>query len=359
MKKICILSSVNIKHMTLISIYTDKLISKGIPFDIIYMDKYGEEEKIEAQNIYRFVNIINSQDNKFKKILQYYKFVHFAKPILEKNKYDFVIVWNEITAMLFFNFLSKNWANKYCLNYRDYLYQDIPIISKINERVIKNAAFATISSDGYKKFLPNHEYIHVHSFNKGLLSGLEPRTNFQSKKDKLRITFIGNVRFIENNKRLLNIFKNDARFELHFYGTNAEVLKEYCKESGINNGKFYPAFPVNDTINFIKNTDIVNNLYGNNNTSLDYALSIKLYYGIYYRTPILVNANTYMAKKILEYNIGYVVDEINENLPDKIYQWYKSLDFDVFDNSCQQFISDISKNNQEFDKKIEEYLYEN
>ena len=54
MKKICILSAVNIKHMSLISIYTKYFKENGMDYDVIYMDKYNEEENIDAKNIYRF-----------------------------------------------------------------------------------------------------------------------------------------------------------------------------------------------------------------------------------------------------------------------------------------------------------------
>lgn len=42
--KVCILSAVNIKHMSLITLYTEVLKQQGIEYDIIYMDKYGEDE---------------------------------------------------------------------------------------------------------------------------------------------------------------------------------------------------------------------------------------------------------------------------------------------------------------------------
>ncbi|MEH7883034.1 capsular biosynthesis protein, partial [Bacillus sp. JJ1609] len=70
MKKICILSAVNIRHMSLISLYTEKLKRDGIEFDIIYMDKYLEEEEFPAKNKYVFHNKINQSDNKIKKVLK-------------------------------------------------------------------------------------------------------------------------------------------------------------------------------------------------------------------------------------------------------------------------------------------------
>ena len=70
--------------MTLISLYTEYLREKNIPFDIIYMDTYGEEEDFPAEHKYVFVNKVNHQLPKPIKALQYFKFRGFAKKILEK-----------------------------------------------------------------------------------------------------------------------------------------------------------------------------------------------------------------------------------------------------------------------------------
>lgn len=55
MKKVAILSAVNIKHMSLISLYTDILKNHEVQVDIIYMDKYGEDEVFDCDNKYRYV----------------------------------------------------------------------------------------------------------------------------------------------------------------------------------------------------------------------------------------------------------------------------------------------------------------
>ena len=44
MARIAILSAVNIKHMSLISLYTEILKKNGVKYDIIYMDKYNEDD---------------------------------------------------------------------------------------------------------------------------------------------------------------------------------------------------------------------------------------------------------------------------------------------------------------------------
>lgn len=355
MKKICILSAVNIKHMSMISLYTQKLKRDGIDFDIIYMDKYGEEEAFSAKRKYVFKNLINHDDSKIKKAVQYFKFRKFAIPILEKNKYDFIIVWNDIAIFMFADYLSRKWKNKYCLNVRDYNGEDNPIVYMLFKRVIYNSAFTTISSEVFKEFLPPFDYLHVHSLNSEVLSELEPRTSFQSSGEPIRISFIGNIRFFEMNKKLLDIFKNDARFKLQFFGTNANILESYATENNINNVAFHDAFQISKTAEFIKDTDLVNNLYGSGSLALDYAVSIKLYYGIYNRTPILVTEDTYMAEIIERYKIGCVVKVIDNDLPEKLFSWYKETEFSVFNANCEKLLKTIHESNKKFESLYADY----
>ena len=358
MKKICILSAVNIKHMSLISLYTEKLIKDNIYFDIIYMDKYGEEEAFCSQNKYVFKNIIDKKLHPIVKVIKYFKFKKFAINVLEKNKYDFIIVWNDLAIFIFARYLSKKWKNKYCLNIRDYCAQDKWPFKNRYKRVIKSSAFATISSDGYNKFLPSYPYIHVHSLNTQILKEEFKRKDINITTP-IKITFVGNIRFYDINKKIINLFGNDNRFELHYYGTNAKLLYEYAEQNGINNLIFKDSFPIEDTNKYIKNSDIINNIYGSNKKSLDYALSIKLYHGVYNYIPLLVNEGTYMAEIIKKYNIGFIVKELNETTKEDIYNWYTNIKFEDFKINADRFMEKIIKDNTEFEKKYLTHIGKN
>ncbi|MEH7886346.1 capsular biosynthesis protein, partial [Bacillus sp. JJ1609] len=289
-------------------------------------------------------------------VLKYYKFKKFAIEILEKKDYDFIIVWNDIAIFMFADYLAKKWKGKYCLNIRDYSGQNNRLVYLIFKHVIKNSAFTTISSDGYKKFLPKFNYIHVHSLNMEVLSNIESRSSLQSIDKPIRISFIGNIRFFDMNKKLLDIFKNDKRFVIQFFGTNANVLLQHAELNGIFNVKFHDTFQVSKTSKFIKETDLVNNLYGNGSMALDYALSIKLYHGVYNRTPILVLPNTHMARVIEKYQIGHVVESIDNSLPDKIFNWYRSIDFKIFNRGCMKLLEEINESNDNFEQVYQQYI---
>lgn len=355
MKKICILSAVNIRHMTLISLYTDFLTKNNIEFDIIYMDKYGEKEEFPAKNIFAYKNVIKRNLPKIIKIIKYFKFKNYAISKLKENKYDFIIVWNDIAIFIFADYLTKHWKGKYCLNIRDYLYQKkIKWIYNRFRKTIKNSAFTTISSTGFKFFLPEHDYIQIHSLNMSVLKDLQPRTSFREKNKPIRIGFIGYVRFFETNKKLLDIFKNDNRFELHYYGTNANILKKYAEENNIYNTAFHDTFPTSETSKYLEKIDIINNLYGNGNIALDYALSIKLYHAIFTRIPILVCPNTFMEEIANEYQIGFTFHRYDDSIKEELYKWYSCLNYETFKLNCNKFLCKVFEDNEQFAKRIHE-----
>lgn len=351
MKKICILSAVNIRHMSLVSLYTDLLRQNNMDFDLVYMDKYGEEEEFTCSKIYRYINITRKYQPKLFSIRilnihKYLSFIPFAKKVIVENNYDFIIVWGEIAALLFADFLSSKYKGKYCLNIRDYCFNKIRYVNNRLVQAIDSAVFTTISSDGFRKFLPKRDYLMVHSLNTTVLKSCNPRN--QLATDPISIGFVGYVRFFEVNRKILDIFKNDDRFKICFYGSMANVLKEYALKNNIRNVDFVDSFPVRKTAEYLSKIDLMNNLYGHGVISLDTALSIKLYHSVYNRIPVLVCPGTYGEEIVNQYHIGYVIKEYSENLKEKLYQWYKNLDFDYFDTGCKKFLDKINSDNQRF-----------
>lgn len=202
----------------------------------------------------------------------------------------------------------------------------------------------------------NVEYIPIHSLNLSVLEGMKRHTSMRQEGEPVRIGFIGNVRFFDRNKKLLDVFANDVRFELHYYGTNAEVLEKYAEENGIQNTVFHGSFPVDDTKKFLENIDIMNNLYGNETINLQKAISIKFFHALYARIPVLVDENTYVGELAQEMGIGFEVHTIDENMKESLYKWYSCLDFDTIDSSCKSFLEKTSEENRIFEEISEKYL---
>lgn len=158
------------------------------------------------------------------------------------------------------------------------------------------------------------------------------------------------------DKKLLRLFANDMRFKLNYFGAGSEVLSDFCAKEGINNTEFYGSFTPEMTAYFYQNTDLINNLYGNHNPFLDYALSNKLYHSGQLYIPILVCPDTYMERIAIHYNMGFVFDVDKPDMKEMLYEWYHSFDRENFVKGCDEFIASVKKENVGFDKTIERFL---
>lgn len=353
-KKIAILSCVNIKHMSLISLYTEELKRLGASYDIIYMDKYDEDEPFDCEHKYRYVNCVNQKWPRLVKKIMYMRFVPYAKRILKRNKYDFVIVWNDVAIFSFANFLSRRFKGRYCLNVRDNMYYDKPQYARMYERCFTRSAFNTISSKGFLDFLPRKaSYVPIHSFNTAALLGMKQHERMRNPDEPIRIGFIGYVRFYETNKRMLSVFANDPRYELHYYGKNSNILKEYAEENKIENAVFHDSFPVSDTAKYLQNLDVINNLYGNGTLNIRKAISIKFYHALYSKIPILVNTDTYIGDLAVSLGFGYYVTEVDAAFKDDFYNWYHSLDFSALSAMCEEQLAIATSDNDKLRKLID------
>lgn len=353
--KVAIISIVNIKHMTLISLFTDILEKKGIKYDLIYIDKYHINEKNNADNTFKYEIDISKSDSKIKKIVKYFGFRGFVKKVIKNQNYDLVIIWKSETGYLLFNFLKRYFKYKYIYNIRDYAGENNPIIKIIQRKLVRNSRMTTISSKRFLNFLPKGEYKFVNSINPKFMASLEVKNSIK-KNGPINICFIGYVRFLDNDKKLLMALKNDKRFVVQYFGAGAALLEKFSYNNNISNVSFIDSFDSTETVNLLQGADIINNLYGNHNTALDTAVSIKYYYSLLLKIPIMVWENTYMEE--ITQNIGnsFVFNGDYENLGDRLYSWYEKIDWNLFNNKLNQAVLTINHENIEFKKSINEIL---
>ncbi|RLQ86715.1 capsular biosynthesis protein [Planomicrobium sp. Y74] len=357
--KLGIVSTVNQKHMTLISHYTEILDFHNIEYDLIYFDRYDEEEKYtNAEKQYKYNVKINKNWSFPRKVIEYFKGRSFFIKNIKSNNYDYLIIWNTFTGIMLLDFLILSYKKKYFLNIRDYSFEKNYILFNLTKILIKGSKFTTISSEGFKSFLPPFNYLMLHSFNNKILT---KKVNSFTKKDSelpLRITFIGNVRFYNQNKRILLKLKNDQRFIMQYFGTNSEILKEFTEKNNIKNVEFLDSFDPFETESLLLKTDILNNFYGNKDIALDTAISIRLYYSAFMKIPILTSPETYMSEMVTLANLGFDIDINSSNLGDLIFENYHTLDVNKFSNGANTFMKKVTSDNFLFKKKLTEIIME-
>lgn len=356
--RVCILSVVSQRHMVMSSMYTNYFLKKGIEFDLIYLDKYQEKEESVAKNTYRYE--VENRSNLFGKIINYYSFKNFAKRKIKQNKYDYIIVWNEVTSVLFGFFLSKSFSNKYVLNIRDLFNEkdkikNAKVLNFLLFRTIANAKLTTVPTVKFLDYLPKEKnYAIVHSINKQIMPS---HKNTEDNGKPLNILYIGNIIYEKQIQKFIEIFKNDKRYVMSFVGVGSHMAEEYANKVGCNNIRIVGRFKSEDTLKYLNTADIIFNLYGNDFINERTALSNKLYYAVCLNVPILVNEKTYMEDISKECGIGYVINlSGSKSQKDELFKWYKELNHVDVHIKCNDFINKALESHDELEKRLDTIL---
>jgi hypothetical protein len=352
-KKICFISLGNLYLCPYISKYISLI---NCDYDVIYWDRHEIDEGIGAKQIFPFRYKMSEGTGTLNKASGYLKFRKYAIEILKKNNYDRIILLQTNVAILLQTILKKRYKHKYIIDVRDYTMEKNLIYYFLLKSLINSCAYTIISSRGYKKFLPKFNYIIVHNDSKIDDITIKKFENRIRTKDRIVISYIGLIRFHEQNKKIILKLKNDNRFLLRFIGTDAFTLKGFCENNQVNNVELIDRFPPEKTLDYYYETDIIYNLYGNKKPNLDYALSNKLYYAAKLKMPILVSPNTYM-EKISKYNgFGFVFDINDPNACDNLFDYYQAINWHKFSKNCDEFIMNVDRENFEFNCIVRKFV---
>jgi len=303
-----------------------------------------------------------SRTNKVQKFIGYIKFKNFTEKILRKNDYEKVILLSGNVAVLLSEVLGRKYIKKYLIDIRDYFKENNKRYFKAEEKVIDNCALAVISSEGYKAFLPKHDYILAHNAPDIDVATREKiRVSIRYRRanrgnSPIVLSFIGGVRFLEQDKRILKYFGNDKRFQIRYIGIGANNLSQYVERQEFSNVYLHDKFPPEKTLDYFSSTDAIINLYGSGTPLLDHALSNKLYYAALLTVPILVCPETFMSKISKEYNFGFDIDLNDPVIKDEFYLWYNNVDESKLVNGCDEFILKYNKEEEIFNNSISQWL---
>lgn len=343
--------------MSMAMIYTDYFKKHGISCDMIFVDKYNEYTENVPENYIPLHTKSRQEYSTLKKVAIFWGLRKTVRRILREKQYDLVVVWNEVTAFLFGNLLIKEgYGGRYIINIRDYQHLDAPVVKGRLKKAIDKSRFTTVSSSEYIKYLPEHDYLFIHSLNRAVVGKLE-------RKDKktggpIVIMYIGQIGWLENTFSFVDALADDPDFILRFVGVGAEKVAEYAKEKGYKNVQTHGKFKPDETADFLAEADIIYNLYGYGNKHLDDALSIKLYYAIYLGIPILAYDDTFTNKVAKECGIAYTVHG-TENMKSELKElagWYRDLDIAKAREKCDSFIrSQIEKSHADFERSLDEF----
>lgn len=294
-----------------------------ISFDLIFWNREGLKEQTSGNCIsWDVPDVSNNKDPK--KFFKFLGFSHFVEKQIRQHSYSRLVFLGTHGCAVSFcsNYLAKYYKSKMWIDIRDDEYEWFPPFYWGECKSIAASYATTISSYKYTTFLPKHDYLMMHNIDPNWEAYIKEYHKVPS--DVIRISFIGNVRYFEQNVAIIKILGNDQRFRLQYFGSGSEKIQAYCEEHGITNTEFHGRFPQEDTLSFYCKTDIINNAYGNDTLNLQTALSNKLYYGLMFHLPILVSEKTFMEEITKKYGFGYAFTETQE-FANGLYTWYQQM----------------------------------
>lgn len=341
--KILIMGFGKIKFMPYMNFYLDNINKEKHDVHILYWNRDLQEEETSHLNnvtLHEFRCYQEDDVSKLSKISSFLKYRKFALSLLKKEKFDYLFVLHSLTGVVIYDYLKKNFKNKFVFDYRDSTYEALPPFKKAVAGLVKNSTVTFVSSDAFRKFLPEEEKEKIFTSHNILADSLNHRDDkelFGTKSDKIRVAFWGFIRHEEINLQLIKQFGADSRFELHYYGREqqiAENLKAYVKENNITNVFFHGEYKPEDRYEFIKNTDLIHNIYYDSNTLL--AMGNKYYDGIIFRIPQLCTKGSFMGELCEKNSIGFQCDAYSEDFTQKVYEYYKNINMLTFKENCNK-----------------------
>lgn len=349
MKALLILSD-NVFLTPYLSFYINLLNRNNVQYCVLYWDKSGTE----LINDSRYIRFNYNKKGKLYRAYGYLKFRNKILSVIDNESFSLIIPMHGQVFALIVDKLVNNFRHRYIFDVRDYSYERFFIFRSCQKVLCHNSMINIISSPGYKKFLPRGKYWMCHNIPPSLCEGFKQL--YSKNSIPIQISYIGSIRFMEQNKKIILFFLNDPRFHLNFIGLNALKLKDFCIKNNAKNVSLIDAFPSTKTLTYFQAADMIMNLYGNHVPLLDFALSNKLYYSAYLYKPILVCNDTYMEFICKKYHLGFSLSLVNPGEKDHLYQYYRTLDRSQYIRYCDNFFHNALNDNSDLNKKLDECL---
>ena len=341
--KILVVGFTKIKYMPYMNFYLENLDTSANDVHLLYWNRDLKEENtdfLSGVTLHEFRCRQEDDVAKFSKIGSFIKYRKFAKGVIKRGGFDFIIVLHSLPGVLLCDVLRRKYKNRYIFDYRDSTYEGFAPFKKIVGRIVKGSSATYVSSDAFRRFLPaecEEKTYTSHNLLKDSLNHREDKEKLGAVSDKIRIAFWGFIRHEQINRELIGKIAADPRFELHYYGREQQValnLKEYAKQIAARNVFFHGEYKPTDRYEFVKNTDIIHNVYKDANMML--AMGNKYYDSIIFYLPLMSFGGSFMAQTAENAGVGFNVDPYEDNFTDKLFELYSGFDKTQFKNNCDR-----------------------
>ncbi|ETT72289.1 hypothetical protein C173_14660 [Paenibacillus sp. FSL R7-277] len=359
--KILLIGFTKIAYMPYMNFYLNQFYKEDNEIHLLYWNRDGKKE-IQLPNkvkLHEFKMLQEDEVPKIKKLRSFSKYRKNAKKLLMKNKFDLVVVMHTLPGVLLNDTLEKHYSKKYILDYRDVTFESFKFYKKLIHKLVKNSIATFVSSDAFRIYLPVLDYIYTsHNILIDSLDYRDIRRNESRIVKPIRIRYWGFIRHESINKTIIDRVANDERFELHYHGREQETahnLKRYCETKSIDNVYFHGEYKPVERYGFAKNTEIIHNMYENDKMTQP-AMANKYYDGLIFYIPQLCNEGSFMGGRVAHSKIGFICNPNNISFADDLFNYYNSISWSTFVQSCDHELDDILSEYKKGANKIQNII---
>ena len=347
--KILILGFSKIKYLPYMHFFLNCINEKDNDIHLVYWDRDNKADAEVDSNI-----VLHRYDHKmldsiplYKKIIPIMGFGRFARKAINAVEPDFLIVLHSTTAITICQLLAGRYKERYIFDFRDLTYEKNCVYRRLIGSIVKNSVATFTSSDGFREFLPK-ECTKIYTSHNLLASSMVLHKNYNSREKRkqfepIRIAFWGMIRHYTINETIITKLGNDSRFELHYYGRAGERIKGLLQQATqqYKNIFYHGEYLPQDRDKFARNTDLLHNMYDNNDKTMFAAMGNKYYDGLIYYIPQICSKGSFMGARCEEYGVGIMLDPNVEEFVDTLYEYYRSLDYERFKLNCDSALENV------------------
>lgn len=334
--------------------YTAEMERENVSYEIVHWNRSGEKMPNDDKNR-TFSEQVDRYGNLFGKIMPFLRFRRFAKHIIKKRNYEKLIILTTQTAFMIPDVLFGKYKNKYFFDYRDTSYEYIKPYKKFVDAIIKKSAFTAISSPGFKKYLTDEkELIVAHNFQYDYYDNRAAKC-VKNNSGKITVGYIGYLREYEYLIKFIQKIGGDSRFEFHIHGSGDCLLKlsEFAKN--YPNITVYGAYDEKDKMDIVDSFDMICYNYPKNFVNYP-AVANKFYDGLIRKKPMFGNADTFSGELIMQNGLGISLPENEDEVTDKIYEYYRTFNEEEFENNCERVLKKVIDEDAYYNGKIKEFV---
>jgi glycosyltransferase involved in cell wall biosynthesis len=184
---------------------------------------------------------------------------------------------------------------------------------------------------------------------------IHTNNNFQFKNNKLTIAFIGNIRYFEIFKNLVDAASAyEVDLDLLFFGGGPEEKKLKNYAENMNNIHFFGKYDYNNISKFYEITDLVWAAYPSKDINVKYATSNKFYESLVFNKPCVFSKETKLGEYVARKNIGIIVNPYS--VSDIRLLFNKLLNNNTYLSEIKNNIKNINKEDLFWDNQEKKIL---